>query len=247
LQREIEFRPAGVALTARTAAQLIVDAPAFVAFGTDDIKAAGFQGDFLLRFDIGANGGFLILGQRAAARFFLEGEARFGVAAELNVGPAARHVGGDGDRVRHAGLRDDQRFLFVVFGVEHLRRDLLVLAQQIGEHFRFFDGHRAHQDRLAARVTLFDQLDNGGVFFVGRPVDLVVLVDADARHVGRHVDHFKAVDGAELFFFRHSGPGHAGQLGIHAEVILESDGGQGLVLVLNFDAFLGFDGLVQTF
>src|SRR5262249_15663032 len=46
------------------------------------------------------------------------------VAAKLNVGAAARHVGGDGDRARHAGLGDDLGLLLVIAGVEdgeHLR------------------------------------------------------------------------------------------------------------------------------
>ena len=41
-----EFRGAGIALAARTAAQLVVDAPAFVALGADDVKTAG--GEHLL-------------------------------------------------------------------------------------------------------------------------------------------------------------------------------------------------------
>ena len=50
-------------------------------------------------------------------------DAHVGVAAELDVGAAAGHVGGDGDRARHAGLGDDVGFLLVVAGVqdgEHL-------------------------------------------------------------------------------------------------------------------------------
>ena len=40
LQAEIEFRGAGIALAARPAAQLIVDAPAFVALGAENEQAA---------------------------------------------------------------------------------------------------------------------------------------------------------------------------------------------------------------
>ena len=49
------------------------------------------------------------------------GDAHVGIAAELDVGAAAGHVGGDGDGARHAGLRDDRRLLLVVAGVQHLR------------------------------------------------------------------------------------------------------------------------------
>ncbi len=37
---------------------------------------------------------------------------------------------------------------------------------------------------------------------------------------------------------------HAGELFVEAEVVLEGDGGEGLVLFADLDAFLGFDGLV---
>ena len=44
--------------------------------------------------------------------------AHVGIAAELNVGAAAGHVGGDRHRARHAGLGDDDRLLLVVAGVQ---------------------------------------------------------------------------------------------------------------------------------
>ena len=46
-------------------------------------------------------------------------DAHVGVAAELDVGAAAGHVGGDGDRARHAGLGDDEGLLLVEAGVQH--------------------------------------------------------------------------------------------------------------------------------
>ena len=45
------------------------------------------------------------------------------VAAEHDVGAAAGHVGGDGDRAAPAGLGDDAGLLLVVLGVEHVVRD----------------------------------------------------------------------------------------------------------------------------
>ena len=55
-----------------------------------------------------------------------------------------------------------------------------------------------------------------------------------------------SVDLLELRGFRIGRTGHAGQLLVHAEVVLEGDGGQRLVLALDLDAFFGFDGLVQS-
>ena len=52
-EREIELGPAGVALTARAAAQLVVDAPALVTLGGDHVEAAGFERLLLLGGNVG--------------------------------------------------------------------------------------------------------------------------------------------------------------------------------------------------
>ena len=77
-------------------------------------------------------------------------DAHFKVAAELDVGAAAGHVGGDGDGARHAGLRDDIGFLLVVAGVQDLEiGEAGLLAASFGQKFGFFDRGRADQNRLA--------------------------------------------------------------------------------------------------
>ena len=43
----------------------------------------------------------------------------------------------------------------------------------------------------------------------------------------------------------HRRAGHAGELRVHPEIVLEGDRGERLVLVLDGDAFLGFERLVQ--
>ena len=53
VEREIELRAARVALAAGAAAQLVVDAPAFVALGRDHVEAAGFERLPLLLRDVG--------------------------------------------------------------------------------------------------------------------------------------------------------------------------------------------------
>jgi hypothetical protein len=58
--------------------------------------------------------------------------------------------------------------------------------------------------------------------------------------------HFQVIDLFELFGLGVRGAGHARQLVVHAEVILEGDGGQGLVFVFDAHPFLGLQGLMQT-
>ena len=77
-------------------------------------------------------------------------------------------------------------------------------------------------------------------------VDDVLILHADHRPVGGDHGDFELVDLLELGRFGFGRTGHAGQLLVHAEVVLEGDGGERLILALDLDAFLGFDGLVQT-
>src|SRR6185437_16298359 len=103
---------AGIALTAGAAAQLVVDAPALVALGADDVEAAGIQRLLLEIGDLGDNLG--LLGRPRLLRGFrvdLLAQPHLKIAAELDVGAAAGHVGGDGDGAGNAGLGDDERLL----------------------------------------------------------------------------------------------------------------------------------------
>ena len=122
LQRQEEFRAAGVALAAGAAAQLVVDAAAFVALGAEDVEAAG--GERLLLAGAATSSR---IAASCASRSGPSGmsasssrDAHVDIAAELDVGAAAGHVGGDGDGAGHAGLGDDVGFLLVIAGVQHL-------------------------------------------------------------------------------------------------------------------------------
>ena len=168
-ERQEELRGAGVALAAGAAAQLVVDAPALVPLGADDEQAAGRQHHLPVGGDLGADAG---AGRpRSAGSFSSWRDAHVDVAAELDVGAAAGHVGGDGDGAAAAGLGDDLRFLLVVAGVQHLVRDL-VLLQQVGQQLRLLDRDGADQHRLAALAAFLDQLDDRVVLLArrcGRP------------------------------------------------------------------------------
>ena len=184
-------------------------------------------------------------------------QAHVEIAAELNVGAAAGHVGGDGDGARHAGLGDDIGFLFVEAGVEHgeiLRRlagtgrgvelvqragraeidHLVALAlQKIGKLLGFLDRGRADQHGLGFGVGGLDFGDDGGELFGAGAIDLVVGVDADDRHVGRNFDHVELVDFGEFVGLGRGRAGHAGEFLVEAEIILEGDRGQGDVFRLD--------------
>ena len=146
-----------------------------------------------------------------------------------------------------AGLGDDCRLALMVAGVEHLEALDAVLAQALGQQFGLLDRGGADEDRLALCGRLADLAHDRLVFFLDRPVDLVVLVETHDRHVGRHLDDVEAVDVAEFLGFGRRRAGHAGKLVVHAEIVLEGDRGQRLVLRLDGDVLLGLERLVQAF
>ncbi|MNW53119.1 hypothetical protein D3C74_306680 [compost metagenome] len=118
------------------------------------------------------------------------------------------------------------------------------------QHFRYalgvLDGDRTDEHRLIFLITFYD------FFYDCLELTVDALID-DVRHilalvwpVGRHLQHFEAVDFLKFLFLRLRRTSHPGQLAVHPEVVLEGDRGQRHALVLNLDAFFGFNGLVQT-
>ncbi|MND01468.1 hypothetical protein D3C83_204730 [compost metagenome] len=72
----------------------------------------------------------------------------------------------------------------------------------------------------------------------------VVHVLAGDGLVRRDYDDVKLVDVPEFARFGFGGTGHACQLVVHPEVVLEGDGRVGLRSVLNLHVLLRFDSLV---
>ncbi len=96
-------------------------------------------------------------------------DAHFEIAAELDVGAAAGHVGGDGDGAGHAGIGDDVGFLLVIAGVEDLDVLDALLAAAARPAFRT---SRSRWCRPApagrARWHSIDQVGDGVELFLAR-------------------------------------------------------------------------------
>ena len=268
LQRDVEAALAGVALTAGTAPELVIDPAGIVALGADDEEAAG-GADLLrlLRDDglvvghaLGKEGpglqDLLVVGLGVAggvgddllavAGLHEIGLGQvLGVAAQHDVGAAACHVGGHGDGPQLAGLGHDLGFLLVVLGVQHVVADALP-GEKAGEGLVLLNGDGAHQDGLALLVALLHLRDDGPVLALHGLVDGIVVVDPGHGTVGGDLDDIQVIDGAELLLLGHGGAGHAGELAVEPEVVLEGDGGQGLILAVDADVLLGLDGLVEA-
>jgi len=210
VEGKVEARGTGIALTTRTAAQLVVDAAGFVAFGAENMQAAEV------------------------------GDAR----AEHDIRPTSGHVGGNGHPARLAGLGHDFGFFFVVLGVQDVMGNA-GFFEQAREEFRLFDGHRTDENGLAFFVKFLDVSGDGREFLVLRLVDQIRIVLADHGPMGGDGNDFQVVNLPEFHGFGIGRAGHAGQLVVHAEVVLEGDGRKRLVFGFDLDAFLGFQGLVQ--
>ena len=91
-----------------------------------------------------------------------------------------------------------------------------------------------------------DVVDDGGELRLLGAVDEVGLVLADHGPVRRDRHDAQLVDRVQLGRLGLGGAGHAGELAVHAEVVLQGDRGEGLVLVLDVDALFGLDRLVHA-
>ncbi len=247
VQGQVEAGGTRVALAAGATAQLVIHPAGFVTLGADDVQAAGGDDGGVARRPVrlhgGDAGGLFFRGQ---AGVLLDGvDFLADAAAEHDVGAAAGHVGGDGDAAGHAGLGHHLRLPVVLLGVQHLMGQFFP-GEQSGQELVHLDGGGAHQHRLAALVAVADVVDDRLPLLVGGAVHQVVHVLADHGPVGGDDHRLQAIDLLEFVGFRVRRAGHAGQLLVHAEEVLEGDGGQGLVLALDVDAFLGFHGLVQA-
>ena len=122
----------------------------------------------------------------------------------------------------------------------------LVDFQEPRQELRGLDGGRADEHGLAALVAILDVLDDRAELVVLREVHEVRRVVSDHRLMGRDHDDLEAVDLLELVRFRVGRSRHAGELAVHAEVVLKRDRRDRLVLLLDLHALLRLDGLVQA-
>ena len=148
------------------------------------------------------------------------GETR-GVTAEDDVGPSARHVRRDGDRVGAASLSDDLRLFRRELGprVEELVGHALhqtavlglppVLGQELGEVLAVLHGRGTHQHGPSFPVARHDEVRDRVPSSRGGSEHGVGLVRSFIFPVRRDGHHGEPVRGVQLLSLRGRGAGHA--------------------------------------
>ena len=169
----------------------------------------------------------------------------FRIAAQKDIGTAARHVGGDRHRAESARLRNDFRLAFVVLRVENVMLHA-VADEKARKFFRFIDRYRTHENGLSFFVT-FDNLAHDRLFLcLFGSVNAVAHVVALHGQVGGDFHNVERIDRAEFAFLGLCGTRHARKFFIKTEIILEGDRRVGLILFAHFNAFLRLDRLMQA-
>ena len=119
--------------------------------------------------------------------------------------------------------------------------------QQLPELLGLLDRGGADQHRLQLDAGVVDLAHHRLQLLGAAAIDLVVLVLSRHRTVGRNFDDSELVDLGEFVGLGRGRAGHAGELLVEAEIILEGDGGERDVFRLDRHALLGFQGLMQPF
>ena len=114
--------------------------------------------------------------------------------------------------------------------------------QRLGD----LDVRRSDEHRNLHPVAPLDLLHETVVFLAFRLEDQVVQVVPDDGTVCGDDKDVEPVDLVELVLLGLSRSGHARQLAVHAEVVLDRDRGERLRLAPDLDPFLGLDRLVET-
>ncbi len=176
-----------------------------------------------------------------------DGEAAgvFDFVGEFDVGASAGHVGGYGHGAFASGLGHDVGLLLVELGVEDVVGNV-AQRELAAEVFGDFNRCGADQNGASGGHEFFDFLDDGCIFRFFGAIYAVVHVKARYGAVGGYADHVELVDIPELACFCFGRTGHAGQLVIHSEVVLQRNGGESLGCGFDFHTLFGLECLVKS-
>ena len=164
---------------------------------------------------------------------------------QLDVGSPTGHVGGDGHGARLTRLGHHLGLRLVSLRIEHLVVNF-PHVQHAAQELADLNRRGADEHRPSGVPELDHIIDDRVVFLARRLENEVLLIQPGDGPVGRDGHHVELVDVPQLLSLRLGRAGHAGQLVVHPEVVLERDRGVRLGRGLDADALFGLDGLVQS-
>ena len=101
--------------------------------------------------------------------------------------------------------------------------------QDLAQFLRLFDGNRADQNRLTLCVALLNAGNGRHDLAAFVLVNRIRIVLTGYRLVGRDFNNVQLIGVAEFLFLGQRGTGHAGQLAVQTEVVLEGNRCQSLL------------------
>ena len=164
---------------------------------------------------------------------------------KLDIGSSTGHVGGYGDGTGHTCLGHDLGLLVMELSVEDIVLDASHIEHS-AQKFRRLHVGGTDQYWTALFHQFLDLVYDGGELGLSCLVDQVILVIPDDGTVGGDYHHIQLVDAPELTRLGLCGTGHAGELVVHPEVVLQGDSGVSLRRSLDLDVLLGLHCLVQS-
>ena len=222
-----------------------------MSFRAHDVKAARRANLFAFRLTLLADllhqlfERFRLRFRHAVLLFETQLREHFRIAAQQNIRAATSHVRADRDRSFATRLRHHVRFVLVVFGIQNRVLDAL-FREDFRDRRALLDARRTHENRLSLLVLLHDLVDDRREFLAFRFVHDVLFVDANAVLVRRNLHDVQLVGRVKLSSFRVGRAGHARELLVDAEKVLEGDRRHRATFFLNPHVFLRFDCLMQT-
>ena len=122
----------------------------------------------------------------------------------------------------------------------------LAHREHLGEHLGDFHAGGTNEDGTTAIAHLLHLFDYCLVLLALGLIDTVIVVLTDYVTIGGHLYYVQLVDIPELASLGNGCTCHTGQLVVHAEIVLQGNGGIGLSGCLNLDMLLGLYRLVQA-
>ncbi len=168
----------------------------------------------------------------------------FYFGGQLDVGASSGHIGGDGNGSGTSGKCHYLSFLLVEFGVEHLAL-YVAHVEHAFEQFGDFDRSGTYKHGASGIAQADYLLDYGGIFLFLGLVNAVVHILSRHGAVGGDGHHVEFIDIPKLASLGFGGTCHARKFVIHAEVVLQGDGGESLCGGFDLHTLLGLDGLVE--